>query len=159
MYSWVVDAGRLHKLARVLREIASAATAEPGDAPVSPGLLAIAEDISSHAGTTAAEIASRTGLAQSMVSKTVARMREHGVVSLAADPTDKRRVLVSIDVDARAAIFTSRGQRPISGALRARIPKLTDVQIEIAERLLDDLAGLLYDSRPVGSPPNARPPR
>lgn len=70
-----VNAGQLHQLARRLREIALAATADPGEMLVSAGDVAITEDVAHHPGASVGEIAERTALAQSLVSKTVARMR------------------------------------------------------------------------------------
>jgi DNA-binding MarR family transcriptional regulator len=135
-----VNAGELHRLARVLREIATAATADPGEPPVSAGDLAIAEDIAHHEGAAIGEIAQRTGLAQSLVSKTVAAMREAGVVATAPDPADGRRMLVRIHPVARADLFRVRAARPIDAAILALRPGLTEVEMSRIEALLDELA-------------------
>ena len=52
-----MDAGQLHKVARLLREVALDATADPGETPVSAGDVAIAEDIARHEKASVGEIA------------------------------------------------------------------------------------------------------
>jgi DNA-binding MarR family transcriptional regulator len=135
-----VDAGGLHRLSRLLREVATTATADPGEDAVSAGVLAIAEDVAHHEGTSIGEIASRTGLAQSMVSKTVALMRAEGVMATEQDPRDGRRMLVSLAPTTRTDIFESRAGRPVEQALRRVHPDLTDAQAQQVVALLDELA-------------------
>jgi len=69
-----VNAGQLHRLARVLREIAQVATANEGERPVAASTVAIVEDVTGHPQSPITEIAQRTGLAQSLVSRTVDRL-------------------------------------------------------------------------------------
>lgn len=138
-----MNAGELHRLARALREIATAATADPGEARVSAGHLAIAEDVAHHEETSVGEIARRTGLAQSLVSKTVAQMRDVGVFVTRQDPDDGRRVLIGIHPQTRADVFAARGARPIAAAIRAARPGASDAEIRRIEKLLDELAARL----------------
>jgi DNA-binding MarR family transcriptional regulator len=140
-----VDAGRLHRLARVLRDIATEATANPDEEPVPASAIAIVEDIAAHPGSSIGDIARRTHLAQSLVSTTVASMREAGVVSSAADPADRRRVLVSIDPGARVGVLQARAQRPVSAALGQARPERSPAQLERIERALERLAEQLLD--------------
>jgi DNA-binding MarR family transcriptional regulator len=140
-----MDAGRLHRLARVLREIATQATADPDEEPVPASAIAIIEDIADHPGSSIGDIARRTHLAQSLVSTTVASMRQAGVVSLTADPADRRRVLVGIDAGARSGLLQSRAQRPVSAALRQAQPELSPGQLAQVERTLERLAQQLLD--------------
>ena len=145
-----MDAARLQRLARVLREIAARAAAESGDDRLGPGALAVVEDLARHEATTVGEIARRTGLAQSMVSTTVAGLRESGVVTSEPDPRDRRRVLVTLSAATRSQIL-ARAARPTTGALRqalrAASPDLDDAALETAatetERLLVALAARL----------------
>lgn len=138
-----VNAGQLHRLARLLREIASAATADPGETPVSAGDLAIVEDVAHHAGTSIGQIAQRTGLAQSLVSKTVAAMRGAGVFTTAADPADGRRLLINVEPTTRADVLAARGTRRIEAAIHERKPKASPEELAQIEELLDELAGRL----------------
>ncbi|MGI8696900.1 MAG: MarR family transcriptional regulator [Mycobacteriales bacterium] len=112
-----MNAGELHRLARTLREIALVATANPGEPPVSAGLLAVVEDVAHNPGASVGKIAARTGLAQSQVSTTVARMRQAGVFTTETDPADGRRNLVSVNPATRANQFGKRAARPIETAL------------------------------------------
>ena len=68
------------------------------------------------------EIAARTRLAQSLVSRTVAKLHDAGVVVTERDPDDGRRVLISIAPDVRTGLFRSRARRPVEPALRSRYP-------------------------------------
>lgn len=138
-----MDVGRLHKLARVLREIALDATADGGEAPVSAGDVAIAEDIAHHERTSVGEIASRTGLAQSLVSRTVAKMDDAGVVISERDPADGRRRLISIAPTVRTGLFRSRARRPVEPSLRARHPHASDTEVARVLGLLQELTDLL----------------
>lgn len=155
MYRPVMDAGRLHRLARMLREIATAATAEAGDDRVSAGDLAIIEDLARYDGTTVGEVARRTGLAQSLVSTTVAGLRRGGVVTSEPDPGDRRRTLITIEGSVREHVFSERALRPVDVALRFAVrtadPDVDDAEVdarvETAGRLLDELATLLSDRR------------
>jgi len=134
-----LSAGELYRLARVLREVALAVTADPDGAPPPLALVVISEDIARHDETTVGEIAARTGLAQSLVSKTVAQLREAGVVQSRADNSDRRRSRISITDAARSQVFPARGGRSITDALHARFAKLPPERINTVETLLDRL--------------------
>lgn len=54
-------------------------------------MVAVTDDIAHRDGTTVGEIADRTGLAQSFVSKVVAQLREGGVVEMAVNDLDRCR--------------------------------------------------------------------
>jgi DNA-binding MarR family transcriptional regulator len=107
---------------------------------VTAGDLAITEDVTHHEGTSIGQIAQRTGLAQSLVSKTVAAMRDEGVLITAPDPSDGRRILVSVDPAVRAGLFASRAARPIDSALSQVRPGNSAAEIKQIDELLDDLA-------------------
>lgn len=61
-------------------------------------------DIAEHPDSFISQIVERTGLPQSLVSQTVARLRDRGAVSTAVDPSDRRRTLVRLSVDVGARI-------------------------------------------------------
>lgn len=146
-----MDVARLHRLARTLREVAAAAAAEAADdQPLSAGQLAVVEDLARHEATTVGEVARRTGLAQSLVSTTVAGLRGAGVVTARTDAGDRRRILVTLADDARSQML-SRSGRPVAGALRRAVraasPELDDAALDAAtaevERALDAAADRL----------------
>jgi DNA-binding MarR family transcriptional regulator len=132
-----VNAGQLHRLARVLQEVATAATADPGESTVSAGDLAITEDVAHHEGTSIGQIAQQTGLAQNLVSKTVAAMRDEGVLMTTPDPSDGRRILVIVDPAVQADVFNSRAARPIDAALSQVRPGTSAAEIQRIDELLD----------------------
>ena len=135
----VATAGQLYRLARQLREIALTAVADPGDAPIPLGLILITDDIAHYDNTTISEITARTGLAQSLVSKTVTRLRDAGVVTTEPDPADRRRTRVSVTATARSEIFAGRGNRPIAASLRAARPDLDPDRAAAVEHHLQEL--------------------
>jgi DNA-binding MarR family transcriptional regulator len=137
-----VNAGELHRLARILRAAATLATANPGEGAVSSGDLAIAEDIAHHRGTSIGEIAERTGLAQSLVSTTVAKLRDAGMVEVETDPADRRRARVGVSATARK-LFAARARRPVAPAIRQALPEATNEEIARVEELLDELSGIV----------------
>lgn len=139
----MVTVGELFRLSRLLREVAVAAATDPAETPPSPGLVAITDDIAHHEGTTVGEIAARTGLAQSLVSKVVAQLRDGGVVEIVVDDRDRRRNRIWVTHSARAEIFAKRGSRTVAEALRHRLPGLADDQLARIEAALDQLAGEL----------------
>jgi DNA-binding MarR family transcriptional regulator len=154
-----VDAGQLHKVARLLREVALDATADPGEAPVSAGDVAIAEDIAHHEKPSVGEIVARTGLAQSLVSRTVAKFHDAGVVVTERDPDDGRRVLISIAPDIRTGLFRARARRPVEPALRSRYPDLSEAETARVIALLTELADMLTDERGSGGASAPAPKR
>lgn len=93
------------------------------------------------------EIAARTGLAQSLVSRTVAKLHDAGVVVTERDPGDGRRVLISIAPDVRTGLFRSRARRPVGPALRSRYPDSSEAEIARVVALLQELADILTSER------------
>ncbi len=140
-------AADLHKLARALRETALLATGNTGSDAVSPGELAIVEDIAAHPGTAVTEVAGRTRLAQSLVSRVVAKMMDAGVIASSRDPSDARRVRLSISAGIRP-VFLARGGNDIAAALTELTPSLTMQERAALIRHLDQVAELLFREPP-----------
>ena len=116
----IVNALDLHLLGRRLMKIGEGAM-RGTDAPAIPsGLRLIVTDIAENAGSSIGEIAARTGLPQSYVSTSVARLRDRTAVETAGDPKDGRRTLVRLteSIPARAA---RRGAASIDGAIDGAI--------------------------------------
>jgi DNA-binding MarR family transcriptional regulator len=151
-----VNAGQLHRLARVLREIAQVATANKGERPVAASTVAIVEDVTEHPQSPISEITHRTGLAQSLVSRTVERLQTLGVLTVGHDPADGRRTLVSVDPQTRHLDFADRAERPIAEAI-GQVAGVSGEQQRRVEAALEVLADLLDRSpgpptRPAGRP-------
>ncbi len=96
MYDGWVNAVQLFLLGRVLMRMGQEALPTIG-LNLSPvgvrSSMVVAADIDEHPGTSVREIAERTGLVQSLVSASVARLRDAGVVVTETDPNDRRRTL------------------------------------------------------------------
>ena len=134
-----MNALELHLLGRRLMKIGESAMRGP-DAPAVPsGLRLIVTDIAENAGSAIGEIAGRTGLPQSYVSTSVARLRERGAVETAADPRDGRRTLVRLtqSIPARAA---RRGAGSIDAVIA--VAAGLDDPAEVVAALEKLLAGL-----------------
>lgn len=143
-----MNAARLHRLARVLRELATDLTSETSEGRASATEVTIGMDIFEHDQTTIGEITKRTGVAQSQVSTTVAAMRDHGLLTIEADPMDRRRGRITLDPEAREQLASSRGRRPVGDAVRDYLVRGSgrtdsDAQVQAIEQLLDALADQL----------------
>ncbi len=155
-----MTAGALFRLARLLREVALAAARDSDEPPAPPGLVSVTDDIAHHDGTTVGEIAARTGLAQSLVSKTVARLREAGVVNACVDATDRRRTRITITDTARSQVLATRGARTVTRALHDCFPSLSAERVAEVEALLEQLVTELPGQQdPASGTPASDPPR
>lgn len=149
MYHEMVNAGELHRLARALRDIALAATANPGERAVpAASTVAVVEDVSAHPGTSITHIAERTGLAQSLVSGTVARLAQTETFLVERDTADRRRTLVTMNPTTRTEDFAERAARGIDDAIHDAAPHLTATQIAQVGAALDQLADALRTTTP-----------
>ncbi|WP_406312587.1 MarR family transcriptional regulator [Streptosporangium sp. NBC_01639] len=83
-------------------------------------VLIVASDIREHPDSSVGEIAVRTGLPQSQVSTCVARLREAGSIVTAADPKDRRRLLVRQAPEISERVAAVRAA-PIDSALTAAL--------------------------------------
>jgi DNA-binding MarR family transcriptional regulator len=116
---------RLGRLLTRIGEVSLKGADEGGGEGAAPaGVAVILMDVVEHPGTPIGDIATRTGFPQGHVSSTVARLRERGVVEVAADPADRRRTLVSVTAAFRERVARRRGT-PIDAA-RAEVAGLTD---------------------------------
>jgi DNA-binding MarR family transcriptional regulator len=139
-----VNALDLYLLGRRLMKVGESAMRGP-DAPAIPsGLRLIVTDIAENTGSSIGEIAARTGLPQSYVSTSVARLRDRGAVETAGDPRDGRRTLVRLteSIPARAA---RRGGVPIDAALAEEAGLDDPADVVAALEVL--LAGLRRDRK------------
>jgi DNA-binding MarR family transcriptional regulator len=91
-----MNTGELFILSRRLMKVAEdhLPMGPQGGANTSTRLILF--DVATNSGTSISEIVVRTGFPQSLVSGTVARLKEIGVVDSEADPADRRRTLVTV---------------------------------------------------------------
>lgn len=122
-------AADLHRLARLLREIALQATGNTGPDRVNAGELAVLEDIARHPGSTIGDVTGRTGLAQSLVSRIVRGAADEGALVVEPDQQDRRRVRISLSDRTRAAILDRAGNS-VQDAVAAAAPALSPAERE-----------------------------
>jgi DNA-binding MarR family transcriptional regulator len=101
MYPPSVDALDLIMLGRQLARIGERAIhgspeGAGNDLGLSAGALLVMRDVFAHPGSAIADITARTGLPQSYVSDSIARLRANGMAETSSDPADGRRTLVSL---------------------------------------------------------------
>ncbi len=141
-----MDGGGLHKLARVLRHIAAEATSDPGEGPTGAELL-VATDVFTHAPTTVGEIVTRTGVAQSQVSRIVTELKQAGILAASVDPGDRRRSLLRLAPGVRETYGRSHGRRDPRPALRNHLTRTglpaTDSDLDEVIDLMERLAAFL----------------
>jgi DNA-binding MarR family transcriptional regulator len=125
----------LFLLGRRLAKIGEASFPRRNGSSRPAGLLLTLEDALTHPGTSIGEIVSRTGLPQSYVSASVARLRTAGVVATQTDPQDGRRTLVQ-----RGPAVPGTTQRMAAVSIDASLAKaLGDVAPEELARTLEAL--------------------
>lgn len=142
-----MNVARLHRLSRRLREVALEVSSNRDEDRISAGELAIVEDVARNPRTSIGEISRRTGLAQSLVSRTVSEMRDADVFTTGVDPTDRRRSLVDIDSETRLRLFRDRGSRPIEDELLRALPDIEPGELERVVSMLEELVELFDADR------------
>ena len=95
--------------------------AEPLEAPFMPtGPSLVLRDVFANPGSPITDITARTGLPQSYVSESVARLRGQGIVETSADPADGRRTLVRVSAQHPRTV-AAKGSVPVDAALAAAL--------------------------------------
>ena len=86
--------------------------------PTGPSL--VLRDVFAHPDSSITDVTARTGLPQSYVSESVARLRDQGIVETSADPADGRRTLVRITAEHPRTV-AAKGSVPADAALAAAL--------------------------------------
>jgi DNA-binding MarR family transcriptional regulator len=111
-----MTAGELIMLGRQLTKIGTEAMRGNSGSQLPAGLGMVGADVFAHPATSVGEIADRTGLRQSYVSESIARLRRQGVVETSTDPTDGRRTLIRL-APGHPARVTRAAAVPVGQAL------------------------------------------
>ncbi len=77
--------------------------------PLTPAETLILSTVARHEPLSVGELATATGFVQSYVSSIVARLEARGMVTLAGDPADRRRTLVSFHANLRSRVSSALG--------------------------------------------------
>lgn len=109
---------------------------------VAASLRLVLIDIAYHPGSSISEITERTGFPQSLVSISVAKLRDLGIVETGPDPADRRRTLVrpTARMGERAR---TRGSSPIEAAIAEQLGPEHQDQLGEVLGALDVLARVL----------------
>jgi DNA-binding MarR family transcriptional regulator len=124
------------QLAKIGEEVMRGSAAS--SMPTGPSL--VLRDVFAHPDSSITDVTARTGLPQSYVSESVARLRGQGIVETAADPADGRRTLVRITAQHPRTV-AAKGSASADAALAAALGDAADAgEIiamlgELAERL------------------------
>lgn len=149
---WNMDALELIVLGRKLAKIGEEAM-RGGQLPASPaGHALVLRDVLAHPGSSVTDITARTGLAQSIVSKAIARFQGQGVIQTEADAADGRRTLARVS-DGHLGEVRRRGAAPAEAALAAALGEDDPAAVAETISVLEALAARL---RPAAEGPVAR---
>jgi DNA-binding MarR family transcriptional regulator len=144
-----MDALELIQLGRRLVRIGEQVLRSAGDEPAPPlGPSLVLQDVFGHPGSSVTDITARTGLPQSYVSESVARLREQGIVLTEVDRADRRRTLVRTNPEHLRRV-AHKGSASVDAALAeafddadpAQVEVFIDALVEMARRLLPAEAG------------------
>jgi DNA-binding MarR family transcriptional regulator len=133
-----VYASELFLLGRKLMKLGEEAIpSSPGAAGgVTTSVRLVMADIAYHPGSSVSEITERTGFPQSLVSLSVARLRDFGAVVTGPDPADRRRTLVR----PAEGVVRKRGTQHSAAPVDETIAKAIGAQAQ--DRLPEALAAL-----------------
>jgi DNA-binding MarR family transcriptional regulator len=116
--------------------------------PTGPSL--VLRDVFAHPDSSITDVTARTGLPQSYVSESVARLRDQGIVETSADPADGRRTLVRVTAEHPRTV-AAKGAVPVDAALAAALGHPAD-----AGEIIATLAALAERLRPASPGPVRR---
>lgn len=108
------------------------------------GVSLVLRDVFANPGSSITEVTDRTGLPQSYVSESIARLRKQGILETCTDTSDRRRTLTSVS-EKHARNVAQKANVPVEQALSDAFGYLD------APRVLDQLAKRLRptEQRPI----------
>jgi DNA-binding MarR family transcriptional regulator len=151
-----MTAGELIMLGRQLTRIGTEAMRGRASSELPAGQGMVAADVFAHPATSVGEIADRTGLRQSYVSESVARLRRQGVIETSIDPADGRRTLVRL-APGHPATVARAATVPVSQALARALGDPEPATVTQIVDLLASLARRLQPADPGPIPRSLRP--
>jgi DNA-binding MarR family transcriptional regulator len=156
-----VNASELFLLGRRLMKLGEGAIPESKrtQGGVGTSVRLVMTDVAYHPGSSVNEITERTGFPQSLVSLSVARLRELGAVVTAPDPADRRRTLVR-PTEAAAPRGVRHGAVPVDEVIARAIGTEAQDRVPEALAVLELLGKLITPEiyRLVSEPANKNGP-
>jgi DNA-binding MarR family transcriptional regulator len=138
-----MEALELIQLGRRLVRIGEQVLRSTGGGPAPPlGQSLVFQDVFGHPGSSVTDITARTGLPQSYVSESVARLREQGLVVTEADPADRRRTLVRASPEHLQRV-ARKGSASVDAALTGALGETDPAQAEVLIGTLSEMAARL----------------
>jgi len=115
--------------------------------PLPAGHALVLRDVLAHPGSSITDIRTRTGLAQSIVSKAIARFQDQGIVEVEADLADGRRTLARVSAGHLADV-SRKGAVPVDAVLAAALGEADPAAVA---EIISGLEALAARLRPAGS--------
>src|SRR5580693_10383947 len=135
------------QLTKIGEGVLRGTTASPAPfLPAGPSL--VLRDVFAHPDSSITDVTARTGLPQSYVSESVARLRDQGIVATSTDPADGRRTLVRVAPGHPRAV-AAKGSVRVDAALAEALGEPADgaATAQII-RTLSDIAARLRPAHP-----------
>lgn len=142
-----MDALDLITLGRQLTRIGEEAMRGSKALPLPTGPTLVLRDVMANADSSISEVTSRTGLPQSYVSESVARLREQGILDTKTDPADGRRTLVRMS-GRHMRNVAKKGTVSVDAALAGVLGDLRPGVLNSILNTLNDLSARLRPSEP-----------
>ncbi|HEY7260676.1 MAG TPA: helix-turn-helix domain-containing protein [Trebonia sp.] len=142
-----MEALELIMLGRQLTKIGEEAMRGGHAPPLPAGHALVLRDVLAHPGSSVTDITGRTGLAQSIVSKAIARFQGQGIVEVETDPADGRRTLARVSAGHLGDV-RHKGAVPADAALAAALGEPDPAAVA---ELISGLEALADRLRPGGS--------
>ena len=142
-----MDATQLVMLGRQLVKIGQEALRGGQAPPLPAGRALVLRDVVAHPGSSITDITARTGLAQSIVSKAIARFQDQDMVQVEADPADGRRTLARV-TPGHLREVRRKGAVPVDAALAAALGEADPAAVAKIVSSLEALAARLRPAEP-----------
>ncbi len=148
MYRQGMEALELIQLGRRLVRIGEQVLRSAGDGPAPPlGPSMVLQDVFAHPGGSVTDITGRTGLPQSYVSESIARLRDQGFVVTEVDSADRRRTLVRTNPDHLRSV-ARKGTASVDAALAQAFDESDPTRAEVLVNTLNEMARRLLPAQP-----------
>jgi DNA-binding MarR family transcriptional regulator len=143
-----MEALELIQLGRRLVRIGEQVLRGSGEAYTPPlGPRMVLHDVFDHPRSSVTNITRRTGLPQSYVSESIARLRDQGFVVTEVDPADRRRTLVRTNPEHLRSV-ARKGTASVDTALAEAVGERDPANAEVLANTLTDLARRLLHTAP-----------